>query len=197
MPPHEAPPPQPQATGMWGTISNVLTSYNAVYLFVFVAAITVLLGILAKLGVFSINRKGLRIGRNTALSERMILKKQLEYTQKYCLSMEPQLARIFRKCSMGKCPKDGSDCGADKRFYFKYLAMIMSNEAERSILLNNIRATPDYIKMRCFEIKACLLSAVGNCPYDAKMLDEELQRHVTTVVEHLELIRKGHEPSTH
>ena len=193
MPP--PPPPQPQATGMWGTITSVLTSGNAVYLFVFVAGVVFLLGLLAKLGVFSIHKNGLRIGKNTALSERMILKKQLEYTQKYCLSLEPVLARIFRKHKLELCPKSEQECEVEKRFYFKYLAMLISNEAERNILLNNIHATPDYIKMRCFEIKAFLLSVMGNCAYDSKLLDEELHRHVTTVVEHLELIRKGRLPS--
>ena len=193
----EAPPPQPQATGMWGTITSVLTSYNAVYLFVFVAAILIILGLLAKLGVFSVNKKGLRIGKNTALVERMILKKQLEYTQQYCLSMEPLLAKIFKRHKLDSCPANVAGCEAERKFYFKYLAMLISNEAEKNILLNNIHSSPDYIKMRCFEIKACLLAHVGNCQYDAKMLDEELQKHVRIVVEHLELIRKGHIPSAH
>lgn len=181
MPPDMS-PPQPQSTGMWGTISNVLTSYNAVYLFAFVAVVVVLLGILAKMGVFSIHKKGLRIGKNTALTERMILKKQIEYVQKYCLALEPQLAKLFDK-------KEFKDAGA-RVFYYRYLAMLISNEMEKWIVINGLSESQSYVQAKAIELKAYVLAQVGNTPYSEANLDRKLHLWVTEVTHHLNLLRK-------
>ena len=174
-------PQQPQSTGMWSTISNVLTGSNAVYFFLFIAAVLVLLGVLAKLGIFSIHGKGFRIGKNTALAERMLLKKQLEYVQKYCLSLEPQIAKLFEK-------KKFQDPGAEV-FYYRYLSMLISNEMEKWVVINGVNESPTYVQSKVIELKAYVLAQIGKTPYNETSLDSKLNQWVTDVTHHLSILR--------
>ena len=183
MPP-DMPPPQAQAAGsVWDTLTRVFTSQNAIFILGTLVVLAILFGIFAKLGVISVHRKGVKIGKNTALAERVVLRKQLEYIQRYCLALEPQLAKLFEK-------RHFTGEGAQV-FYFKYLASLVSNEIERWILVNSISKGQTYVQSKQVELKAFLLSQVGNCPYNEANLDRKVSLWVREIVEHLSLIRHG------
>ena len=179
MPPdtHPAPPP----SGMWGTIAAVFTSGNAVFILGTVVAIAVIFGVFAKLGIITIRHKGVKVGRS-ALAERYVLKRQIEYVQRYFLGLETTLAKLFEK-------KEFKDEGA-RVFYFKYLAMLLSNEAEKSVLMNHISDTPEYINMKCLEIKALIEAQVGTVEHDDALLEARIREHTTTIVKGLLAIEK-------
>ena len=166
---------------MWETISQVLTSSNALFVLGTIVALAAIFGVFAKLGIISIRKKGLHIGASSAFTERAVLKRQVEYVQKYCLALEPSLEQIFRD-------KKFRDEGA-KFFYFKYLAMLISNEAEKCVLINSIRNTPEYINMKCFEFESFIGAQVGNCEYDHELLHTRVRQHVEIMVKHLILVR--------
>ena len=177
VPPPESPPP----SGMWSTIAAVLTSGNALFILGTIVVVAILFGVFAKLGIISIHRKGMHIGAGSALAERAVLKRQVEYVQKYCLALEPSIEELFRKKEFGN---EGA-----RIFYFKYLAMLISNEAEKCVLINSIRDTPEYINLKCFEFESFIGAQVGNCEYDHELLRTRVRQHVETMVKHLILLR--------
>lgn len=74
---------------MWETISNILTSGNAVFILVTILLLVVVLAILGKKGLFSFDLKGIKMGSSE--NERTIIRQQSEWAKLYCDSMEPRL----------------------------------------------------------------------------------------------------------
>lgn len=167
---------------MWESISTVLTSENVVVILTFVIVLAILFAVFVKVGIISIHRKGVKIGKNTALSERIILRKQLEYIQKYCLGLEVQLSKLFEK---RKFTSEGA-----KAFYFKYLASLVSNEIEKWIMVNNFSQAQNYIQSKQLELRAFLVAQVGDCEYSEANLTRKVNLWVTEIMQHLILIRK-------
>ena len=167
---------------MWEAISTVLTSENTIIVLTFLVALAILFAIFVKIGIISIHRKGVKIGKNTALSERIILRKQLEYIQKYCLGLEAQLAKLFEK---RRFTSDGA-----KTFYFKYLASLVSNEIEKWIMVNNLSQSQTYVQSKQLELRAFLVAQVGDCEYNEANLTRKVNLWVSEITQHLILIRR-------
>ena len=167
---------------MWETISDVLTNENATIILVFIVVMAILFAIFVKIGIISIHKKGIKIGKNTALSERIILRKQLEYIQKYCLGLESQLAKLFEK---QKFSSDGA-----RAYYFKYLASLVSNEVEKWIMVNSLSQSQSYTASKQLELRAFLVAQAGDCEYNEANLTRKVNLWVTEIIQHLILIRR-------
>ena len=167
---------------MWESIAQVLTSENVIIILTFIIALSILFAIFVRIGIISIHRKGIKIGKNAAISERIILRKQLEYVQKYCLGLEAQLAKLFEK---RKFTSDGA-----RAFYFKYLASLVSNEIEKWIMVNSISQSQAYVQSKQLELRAFLVAQVGDCEYSEANLTRKVNLWVTEITQHLILIRK-------
>ena len=74
---------------MWETISNILTSGNAVFILVTILLLVVVLAILGKKGVLSFDIKGIKLSSREI--ERTIIRQQSEWAKLYCDSMEQKL----------------------------------------------------------------------------------------------------------
>ena len=64
---------------MWETISNILTSGNAVFILVTILLLVVVLAILGKKGLFSFDLKGIKMGSSE--NERTIIRQQSEWAK--------------------------------------------------------------------------------------------------------------------
>ena len=169
---------------MWEAFSTVFTSSSAGLVIASLFGMVVLLAVLAKIGIISVHRKGVKIGGRNELSEQVILRKQIDWVQKYCMSLEPHLAKIFEK-------KPFKDAGA-KAFYFKYLACIVSNAAEQWVLANNMTQSQGYIAIKQAEMKALLMAQVGaGFEYSEANLARKTALWTGEIVTHVLAIRKG------
>ena len=187
MPPHETPPPP---SGMWGTIAAISTSENAIFILGTVVAIAIIFGVFVKLRIIRIRHKAFNAGEDYGLLERIILRKQLEYVQKYCLALAKPLSKVFGGYAKATCEDCDGKCPA-KEYYYRWLASLVSNEFEKWVMVNSISNDSDFIKAKTVELKAYLVSLVGDCAYDERELDELMSRCVREIVEHLALIRKS------
>lgn len=171
---------------MWDSIATVLTSTNGVQILCTLMFLIALVGMFAKLGIFSLKKGGVNIGKNNLLEERLLLKRELEFVQKYCLSLEGEIAYIFEDLKHDKM---------DRHVYrFKYLASIISNEMERWVLINHFSKDPSYLRGKAIELRALLVSEVGKmgmCEYDDNLLTQSVDKWVATVVEQVLLLKKG------
>ena len=169
---------------MWEAISTVFTGSSAGLVIASLFGMVVLLAVLAKIGIVSVHRKGVKIGGRNELSEQLILRKQIAWVQKYCLSLETQLAKIFEK-------KPFKDAGA-RAFYFKYLACLISNEAEQWVLANNMAQSQGYVSVKQMEMKALLMAQVGaGFEYSEANLARKTAIWTSEIVSHVLAIRKG------
>lgn len=170
---------------MWQAISDILTSSNAHIVLIALAALTAMVGILAKAGILQVRRKGIAIGKgfkDAAAFERLILRKQVDYARRFVASHENDVKRLLKENSSPK---------ASDQYFIKYLLAQVTNEVEVWIMLNNIRGTPDYIKMRQLEVSALLHSRLTDFDYDKGRLEAKTDALVQDLIRHLMIIRES------
>ena len=175
---------------MWETIGHVLTSPSTMNVLVAVIALVIIFGVFVKLKIIRIRHKVFNTGEDTGLLERIILRKQLEYVQKYCLALAKPLAAIFDQNRSDECEAHAGRCEA-RRYYHRWLASLVSNEFEKWIMVNSISSDPDYVRAKTVELKAYIVSLVGDCLYNDRELDALMSRCVSEIIDHLALIRKS------
>ena len=175
---------------MWETIGHVLTSPSTVNVLAAIVVLVIIFGVFVKLRIIRIKHKAFNAGEDYGLLERVILRKQLEYVQKYCLALAKPLSSVFGGYAKATCDDCEGKCPA-KGYYYRWLASLVSNEFEKWVMVNSISNDPDFIKAKTVELKAYLVSLVGDCAYDERELDELMSRCVREIVEHLALIRKS------
>ena len=185
--PAPAPVPAPASGSVWDTLTRVFTSGNALFILGTIVILVLLFGIFAKLGVISVHKKGIKIGKTSALSERAILRKQIDYVQKYCLAIAPELAKIFEHREFRA---EGEDT-----FYFRYIALLISNEMEQWVLFNNVSQSANYIQTKQLELKAYIVGRVGDGEYSDAALTKAVNKWVSEVLTHIGMIRKVSAPN--
>ena len=187
MPPPDALPPPAQAGGMWGTISNVLTSGNAVFILAAIVVLVILFGVFAKLGVINIHKKGVKIGsRPDALGERFILRKQIDFIRNYAASKEYEIRSIIEENVEGQTEEYRND----PEYYLKWvLEMSVSYMITNWVMLNNI--TPDHARnmTRTRDLRLFISSLSGNGEYDKRVLEKHIDAWGAEIIEGLYRIR--------
>lgn len=171
---------------MWDSISVVLTSSNAIPVLLAVIIILILVAIFAKVGVLSVKKAGIVVGGGHLLEERLLLKRELEFVQKYCLGLEGELTNIFADLK--------HDQTLLRVYRFKYLAAMISNEVERWVLINHFSKDPTYLKGKAVELRALIVAEAGKmgiCDYDDAALSQAVMKWVAAIVDHVLLLRKG------
>lgn len=136
---------------MWETISNVLNGNNAIPVIIFALIVLIVLGILGKKGILSINKGGVRIGSDE--TERTIIRNQSQWAYLYIMSIKGKIL-----------PKNPT----------KLQKLIAENVLEKVfdkvndwINYNHINSANTYIEIKQSEIK-CLV-------YSQDDLDEEFK----------------------
>lgn len=73
---------------MWETIGNTLASDNALLILITLVTLVLVISILAKLGLFRLNIKGINIGSDE--DERAIIRQQIEWSQLFIQAFQKQ-----------------------------------------------------------------------------------------------------------
>ena len=152
--------------------------------------LAILFGVFAKLGVFSIQGKGLNIGaRVDALGERYILRKQLDYVRAHVSSKEETIRALMEKNKAGA----SAAYKEDPEYYIKWIIeAAISYIATNWVLLNNI--TPDQRRnaSRAHDLLLYLSSLSGNGEFVRRVFGKVVETWGLEILDSLHRIRQDY-----
>lgn len=158
---------------MWESISNVLTSGNAVAVLLTLIMLVIVLAILAKKGIFQFNGKGVTIGDNE--DERAVIRQQTEWSQLFVQSMR-QLP-IF----------EGSDT-----YHTLYILEKVFDEVLSWIVFNHISDSENYISIKQEKIWNLIQTLVIDKKFTTEEFKQIIYGYTETLIKRLVHIRKNY-----
>lgn len=158
---------------MWESISNVLTSGNAVAVLLTLIVLIIILAILAKKGIFQFNGKGVTIGDNE--DERAVIRQQTEWSQLFIQSMR-QLP-IF----------DGSDT-----YHTLYILEKAFDEVLSWIVFNHISDSENYISIKQEKIWNLIQTLVEDKKFTTEEFKQTIYDNTEVLIKRLVHIRKNY-----
>lgn len=158
---------------MWESISNVLTSGNAVAVLLTLIVLIIILAILAKKGIFQFNGKGVTIGDNE--DERAVIRQQTEWSQLFVQSMR-QLP-IF----------EGSDT-----YHTLYILEKAFDEVLNWIVFNHISDSENYISIKQEKIWNLIQTLVIDKKFTTEEFRQVIYDNTETLIKRLVHIRKNY-----
>lgn len=158
---------------MWESISNVLTSGNAVAVLLTLIVLIIILAILAKKGIFQFNGKGVTIGDNE--DERAVIRQQTEWSQLFVQSMR-QLP-IF----------EGSDT-----YHTLYILEKAFDEVLSWIVFNHISDSENYISIKQEKIWNLIQTLVIDKKFTTEEFKQVIYDNTEILIKRLVHIRKNY-----
>lgn len=157
---------------MWETISNILTSGNAVFILVTILLLVVVLAILGKKGLFSFDLKGIKMGSSE--NERTIIRQQSEWAKLYCDSMEPRLPH-----------PEGYDIWRSK-----YILECVYDEIMTWITYNHITLNESYVEIKQNKLVFLINSLTIKDEYHLEEFNDMVRKETKFIIEKLVQIRE-------
>lgn len=158
---------------MWESISNVLTSGNAVAVLLTLIVLIIILAVLAKKGIFQFNGKGVTIGDNE--DERAVIRQQTEWSQLFVQSMR-QLP-IF----------EGSDT-----YHTLYILEKAFDEVLSWIVFNHISDSENYISIKQEKIWNLIQTLVIDKKFTTEEFRQIIYDNTEVLIKRLVHIRKNY-----
>lgn len=158
---------------MWKAISTVLTSSNALLSISFIVVLIILISILAKLGVFSLHVRGIRIGGDE--DERAIIRRQIEWTELQIQAMANE--SIF----------EGFDT-----YRTKYIMERVFDEIISWIIFNHISDDIGYISIKQEKVWALIQTLIANDRFTQDDFKEMIYSRTELVIKRLIQIRRSY-----
>lgn len=158
---------------MWESISNVLTSGNAVAVLLTLIVLIIILAILAKTGIFQFNGKGVTIGDNE--DERAIIRQQIEWSQLFVQSMQQH--PIF----------EGSDT-----YHTLYVLEKAFDEVLSWIVFNHISDSENYISIKQEKIWNLIQTLVTERKFTTEEFKQIIYDNTEILIKRLVHIRKNY-----
>ena len=153
---------------MWETIRDILLSPNATMVMAFLLILVVIISVLSRRGILSINTKGLSLGAD--VQERDIIRQQVEWTHNYIMGLYSKIQPMTNNRYDG--------------YYTKYMLEIAYSEIVDWITFNHIKLDSDYIDIK----QATMRSAIFSHDIDPQFKTPEFEKQIDTWVD--EIIRK-------
>lgn len=157
---------------MWETISNILTSGNAVFILVTILLLVVVLAILGKKGLFSFDLKGIKMGSSE--NERTIIRQQSEWAKLYCDSMEPRLPH-----------PEGYDIWRSK-----YILECVYDEIMTWITYNHITLNESYVEIKQNKLVFLINSLTIKDEYHSEEFNDMVRKETKFIISKLVQIRE-------
>lgn len=129
---------------MWDAIVTLLSGDNALLLLLFIIVFVALVSVLAKVGVLSINFKGLSVGAGA--KEREIIRQQMVWVHAYIQGLEVDITKM-----------SSSIPGYDV-YKTKYVLEVMYDDVVEWITYNHISTDPAYVAIKQDGLRAHLKS---------------------------------------
>ena len=175
---------------MWEAIATTLTSQNAIIVIAAVFLILLLFGFYAKVGLFQVRGKGLRIGGEGKNLERsreiLVMKKQVDYVKRFMSSKEND---VYKSLLKAKCECDEKTVG----YLAKYITSVMALDAMSWVMLNHLSKGQNYIRSKQIELASFVKSRLYGVEYNEQQLTRLIDGYVVELIDHLSLIKTQYE----
>lgn len=157
---------------MWETISNILTSGNAIFVLVTILLLVVVLAILGKKGILVFDIKGIKLGYSE--QERTIIRQQSEWAKLYCDSMEPLLPH-----------PEGYDIWKSR-----YILECVYDEILTWITYNHITTNDSYIEIKQNKLIFLITSLTVKKDFQSDEFNDFIRKETKFIIQKLVQIRE-------
>ena len=158
---------------MWRAISDVLTSGNAFHVLLTILLLIIIIAILAKLGIFHLNIKGVNIGGDE--DERAIIRQQTEWSQLFIQGLQKH--PIFK--------------GYDEYHTLWVLEKIF-DEVLNWIVFNHISDSENYISIKQEKLWNLILTLVTEDKFTSQEFQDIVYENTEKLIKRLVYIRKNY-----
>ena len=157
---------------MWEAIEHLLNGSNALAILLFMVFVVIVLAILSKKGLISINTNTVQIG--AADKERDIIRQQVEWVHMHCQGFENAM----------KKPEGYNE------WLGRYIVEKVYDECINWITFNHISASPAYVDIKAEKIVDLIHKYAKLDEYKTPEFDETVREEVHICIEKLLQIRK-------
>lgn len=157
---------------MWEAIEHLLTSSNALAILLFMVFVVIVLAILSKKGLISINTSTVQIG--AADRERDIIRQQVEWVHLHCQGFENSMIK----------PEGYNE------WLGRYIVEKIYDECVTWITFNHISASPAYVDIKAEKVISIIHKYATLPDYKTPEFDETVKEDVQKCIERLIQIRK-------
>lgn len=158
---------------MWRAISDVLTSGNAPSVLLTILLLIIIIAILAKLGIFRLNVKGVNIGGDE--DERAIIRQQTEWSQLFILGLQKH--PIFKGYN---------------EYHTLWVLEKMFDEVLNWIVFNHISDSENYISIKQEKIWNLIQTLVTEDKFTSQEFQDIVYENTEKLVKRLVYIRKNY-----
>lgn len=158
---------------MWETIKAILTSQNATAILGFLIVLLVVISVLSRKGLLSINTKGLTLGAD--VQERDIIRQQVEWTHCYVAGLYSHIQPMTDNRYNG--------------YYTKFILEVCYSEIVDWITFNHIKLDSDYIAIKQAKIKSIVYSYDIDPQFKTQRFERQIDAWVEEVIRKLASIR--------
>lgn len=159
---------------MWETIGNVLNGNNAIPVIIFALMTIIVIGILGKKGIISINKCGVRIGSDE--KELTIVRNQSQWAYLYIMALKGKLIPL-------ESPKR-------EDFFADYVLERVYDKVVEWITYNHISNNNSYIEIKQSEVKCIVYSLPIQEEFKTPEFETRMNGWVKEIILNLIKIRK-------
>ena len=153
---------------MWEAIKEILLSQNASMVMASLLILVVIISVLSRKGILSINTKGLSLGAD--VQERDIIRQQIEWSHTYIAGLYSSIQPLTDNRYQG--------------YFTKFILETIFAEVVNWISFNHIKLDSDYVSVKQATVKYIVYSY----DVDSVFRTQKFERQIDAWVE--ELIRK-------
>jgi len=158
---------------MWETIKAVLLSPNASMIMATLLILVVIISVLSRRGILSINTKGLTLGAD--VQERDIIRQQVEWAHCYVAGLYAYIQPMSSNKYNG--------------YFIKFILEIVYSEIVDWITFNHIKINSDYISIKQAKIKAIVYSYDIDPVFRTPKFEKQIDAWTEEVIKKLAAIR--------
>ena len=158
---------------MWEAIEKILVSSNAITVLVFLVIMMIVLAILAKTHVITIQTSAVKIGGDE--KERNIIRQQVEWARVYIMSLEAKIATM----------KSDYD-----EYFTKYILERVYDEVVDWITFNHLNLSSAYIEIKQEKVCALVYSLNVEERFKTKEFKQRMYGWIREIIERLVQIRE-------
>lgn len=159
---------------MWEAISKVLTSANASMVMASLLILVVIISVLSRRGILSINTKGLTLGAD--IQERDIIRQQVEWVHCYVAGLYSQIQPLTDNRYNG--------------YYTKFILEVCYSEIVDWITFNHIKLDSDYIAIKQKKLKSIIYSYDIDPVFRSSKFEKQIDAWVEEVIRKIASIRE-------
>lgn len=159
---------------MWETIRAVLLSPNATMVMASLLILIVIISVLSRKGILSINTKGLTLGAD--VQERDIIRQQTEWAHSY-------IAGLYSAIQPMTDNRHGG-------FKTKFILEVVYAQVVDWIVLNHIKLNSDYVSVKQAQVKATVYGFDVDTVFKSKQFEKQMDAWTEELIKKLATIRE-------